>query len=177
MKRNGTEKACEVCGTMMYVQPNQISRGEGRFCSRACKHKSMQGVEKSTGTRSVRKDGYIVVKTGIRQYELEHRLVMSRALGRPLETNEHVHHVNGDVADNRIENLMLMTPTEHQQYHAATNHVQAQSSRVQLTCKRCGATYERKRGRVAESNYCSAACRLDAQHEGARQYWARRREK
>lgn len=37
----------------------------------------------------------------------EHRLVMARQLGRPLEDDEVIHHLNGDRTDNRLSNLEL----------------------------------------------------------------------
>lgn len=41
-------------------------------------------------------------------YMMEHRVVIERAIGRPLDKKETIHHINMNRADNRIENLALM---------------------------------------------------------------------
>ncbi len=85
------------------------------------------------GTENVRKNGstkgyamergYVVIwnpkhpmarKNG---YVLEHRLIMAEHLGRVLEEHEHVHHIDGNRLNNRIENLELVDRRDHPARH------------------------------------------------------------
>jgi len=66
--------------------------------------------------------GYIMIYSpnhpaAIRNYVAEHRLIMEKQIGRLLTPNDIVHHINENKTDNNIENLELMTRSEHSRQH------------------------------------------------------------
>lgn len=49
----------------------------------------------------------------------EHRAVMAEVLGRPLRSDEIVHHIDADKHNNRADNLVLLTRSEHRTAHSS----------------------------------------------------------
>jgi len=51
-------------------------------------------------------------------YVFEHILVVEKHIGRYLKIGkEVVHHINGNIKDNRLKNLVVITPRKHSQLH------------------------------------------------------------
>lgn len=72
-----------------------------------------------------RKDGYILECRDGKQH-FQHRLAMERHLGRALRSSEVVHHINGDPADNRVENLELLpSQSAHNKCHMTSARARA----------------------------------------------------
>lgn len=160
--RTGEYRSCDACGGQFYWRPSDDRRGyRRRFCSRKCQNSTYfgEGNPKWRGGRIVQASGYVHVLVGHDHpqadkhgYYEEHRHVMEQHLGRILNPTECVHHINHDRADNRIENLQLMSSwAEHQRHHAYYERGQ---------CPECGKDVERSkahRRRWARA-FCSRRC-------------------
>lgn len=85
-------------------------------------HKNKRGFN-NKGGRRINKQGYVEIwnpkneNSNKKGYVLEHRLVMSEYIGRPLRKDEIVHHIDRNKRNNNISNLELMTNNEHSIQH------------------------------------------------------------
>ena len=99
-----------------------------KYCTQICANRHIQSYGsdhgKWKGGRS-KSDGYILILVPPEnpmagwngRYVFEHRLVMAKHLGRPLLSSEIVHHRNGIKTDNRLQNLVLTTRSDHIREH------------------------------------------------------------
>lgn len=75
------------------------------------------------GGRILYADGYIYIYSSNHPYKdshgyvFEHRLIVEKEIKRYLLPSEHIHHINGNKQDNRIENLKILTNSEHLKLH------------------------------------------------------------
>jgi 7-cyano-7-deazaguanine synthase in queuosine biosynthesis len=80
---------------------------------------------------------------------------MEAHLGRKLERREHVHHINGDTLDNRLQNLAVMDAADHISGHVSLGSRWAVKYAECITCHstarrhlskgQCTACYQRTR--------------------------------
>jgi len=120
-------KKCLTCGNVM-VEKFPCRLKARKYCSYDCSvlHKYREHSSNWRGGRIIRRDYIFVIakdnpNSNSQGYTAEHRLVTEKKLGRYLTKDEVVHHKNGIKDDNRIENLQLMTDSEHKSMHAKQN--------------------------------------------------------
>lgn len=93
-------------------------------------------------------------------YVLHHRVVVENHIGRVLDKNEVVHHKDGNKKNNTVENLEILSASEHGFLH------QKEKGRefTKLKCPECNLIFERERRQTHQSKgglftCCSATCR------------------
>lgn len=99
-------------------------------------------LSKYTRTRLLYRDGKKV---------RAHRWIMEQHLGRKLLPTEHVHHINKNPLDNRIENLQVMDAKEHISMHTTRYS-------PDKVCEWCGADFVAKPKKRLRQKTCSPAC-------------------
>lgn len=107
------DKECPECKRMFHPP-----RAKAKYCGQPCMWKNNGGHNRKLDSIWWKHpSGYIygrVWKNGKRSIPCkQHRWIMEQALGRPLLPDEDVHHLNGDKADNRLENLQVINHGEH----------------------------------------------------------------
>lgn len=78
---------------------------------------------------------YWVIKVSNKgKWPYEHRFITKAPKG------SHVHHINGDTLDNRLENLIVLSPKEHLGTH---NGLNGKWAKLFESCVACGTTKKR----------------------------------
>jgi hypothetical protein len=115
-----------VCGQESTVRNGNLQSGSIRSCG--CLH-HIRGDRSPNWRRgyTINSNGYMHILLDdaerTKRYEAEHRLVMAKVLGRPLTSDEVVHHINRVKTDNRPENLVVLSREEHAALHAAEDRL------------------------------------------------------
>ena len=144
-------KPCGYCGKAVERRPSHMRQPV--FCDRTCFRKSRVG-------DGIRRYGeYIYIYTpnhlyaNVEGYVAQHRLVMEALLGRLLNQDEVVHHINGVKSDNRVENLAVMAWGEHSRLERMYGRTD-RWSRDYDCCVECGTSTKKhtSRGRCTTCN-------------------------
>ena len=91
------------------------------------------------------------------------RVIMEQYLGRELLPNEDVHHIDGDVANNSVDNLTIINHGEHQRRHSQkffdkTAICQVCGEEFLWTAQRQQGYYSEKRANRNRIISCSRKC-------------------
>lgn len=106
------KRTCKLCNETQTL--DAIPRSE--IC-RPCRTSKI-GIRTGTGSKTgvITPYGYRMIMVN-KQAIFEHRHIMEVFLGRKLLVTEHVHHKDGNKLNNNIDNLEVMSPSDHHREH------------------------------------------------------------
>jgi hypothetical protein len=140
-------KSCLVCGNDFVTYKSKIALGKGKYCSKKCclevtnKSLSESGLKTrfkknnlpvnfigrtKTRSRKNRVSYWMIYKpehpkANHKKQVREHILIIEDKIGRYLNNNECIHHIDGDGLNNDINNLLLTSKDEHCRIHLKDN--------------------------------------------------------
>jgi DNA-directed RNA polymerase subunit RPC12/RpoP len=135
----------------------------GKYCSMKCLYEYQRN--NPTGHKWTDKAGYTTFCLGGKQVR-EHRVLMEKKLGRKLKKSESVHHINGNKEDNRLENLIVMTKSEHHKHHAPIVAEKLKTGK-EVACGICGKVFyvPLNRIRSGSGKWCSCECYYESKRK------------
>ncbi len=103
------ERTCLNCGKVYHGAVLLKKKPENGYCSRSCMTAFARGARSHSykGGRYIDSLGKVVVRVGEKHYRHEHRVVVEKALGRPLQSAEIIVHISTDTTDNALSNLFV----------------------------------------------------------------------
>ena len=87
-------------------------------------HKRKIGLSNLKSEKKIDSNGYVHIYNpqhpfcNAKKYVREHRLIIEKQIGRYLHKWELVHHINEIRNDNRVENLRIVSKSEHEKIHS-----------------------------------------------------------
>ena len=110
-------RRCDICGKKLKIEEKSHLEKK-RFCSCSChmKWEVKYGRLKPINIGRICGRGYVMVGN-----KFEHRIIMEKKLGRKLKSEEHIHHIDSNRANNAIDNLAILTNSEHAKIHYKLN--------------------------------------------------------
>lgn len=147
-RKSITSAVCLHCGKTFSVTNIYLAN---KFCGNPCRYAHKRGPEGAhwKGGQPVTGNGYVREYCPDHPgadpdgYVLQHRVVAERMLGRYLQKEEHVHHIDRNKKNNHPSNLQVLSSLEHVRLHAREDRERRlssgtedpeQSNRPELSC-------------------------------------------